>query len=199
MSFPSARVRNDCDPWNGRRARAPLDSDRLGLQREREIVAEVHDLRVLDTRRGLELERRDDRPGVIGGDFPVHVELAALVLDQPSHLEELPVDLVIDVGDLLTRLEEIHVGQTLGREVPLRVLPGLRPHRLPRFRPRQVRQLELFGITGERAFEFVHELVRLLRLESRPGRRTANRPDRGEVAIGLEERRDEDLFRPILG
>ena len=81
---------------DGRRAADALDADRLRLQRQREIVAEVHDLGVLHAGRRLELERRDDRAGMIRGDFAFDGELAAALFDEVPDLEELLVHLVVD-------------------------------------------------------------------------------------------------------
>ena len=93
----------------------PLDAHRLRLEREREIVAEVDDFRVLDARGRLELVRRDDRAGVIRGDLAVHRELLATVLDQMAELEIFLVHLLVDRRLVRRRREEPHEGKALFR------------------------------------------------------------------------------------
>ena len=81
---------------DGRRAADALDADRLRLQRQRQIVAEVDDFGVLHAGGRLELERGDDRAGVIRGHFAVDGELAAALFDEMPDVEELLVDVVVD-------------------------------------------------------------------------------------------------------
>ena len=76
----------------------PVDADGLGLEGEREVVREAHDLRVLDAGVGLELVGGDHGPGVDllhGAHDP---ELAALRLQDAALLEEAVV--VDDDGPL---------------------------------------------------------------------------------------------------
>ena len=116
MSLPSASVRSDGELWNfsdsidvaqrddlaaarvghldadARAARQPLDADRLGREREREVLGEAHDLVDLDAGGGPELVRRDDRARVVLGDLALDAELGALRRDRPAGLgEQLPV------------------------------------------------------------------------------------------------------------
>src|ERR1051326_5979301 len=97
-----------------RRSADALDADRLRLARQREIVAEVHHLRVLHAGGRLELERRHDRPRMVGRHLSFDGELAAALLDEMANLEELLVDLVVDLVLLRSRRQQIDRRQQVG-------------------------------------------------------------------------------------
>ncbi len=124
MIFAAAGVGNlDAD---ARPAGQALDADRLGRERERQVLREPHDLVDLDARRRPELVRRDDGPGVVLGDLAFHVELGALRGDLPARLGERPA---VDRLGLLPLLEKrdrrIRVAGDRQRQALLGVLLGL--------------------------------------------------------------------------
>ena len=63
-----------------------VDADRLGLEREAEVVDESGDARVLDAGVGLELVGGDDRAGADVLDLARDVELLALLGDARGDL-----------------------------------------------------------------------------------------------------------------
>ena len=109
----------------------PIDQDRLGLHREAQIVGEPGDLRVFDASVGLELERGDDRARMYLDDGSLDRELAALLLEQPRAVHELPL---VDLALGLRRIEE---RQRRQRVVPL---PPFRRRLCLRLRIRQRRR-----------------------------------------------------------
>ena len=90
---------------DARAAGQPLDADRLGREREREVLREPHDLVDLDAGGGPELVGRDDGPGVVLGDLALDVELGALRRDLAARLGE---HLAVDRIRLLPLLEQRH-------------------------------------------------------------------------------------------
>ena len=101
---------------DGRGAADALDADRLGLEGQSQIVAEVDDLGVLHAGGRLELERRHDRAGVIGRDLALDRELPAALFDEVADLEELLVDIVVDRVLLRPGGEQIDGRQEVVRE-----------------------------------------------------------------------------------
>ena len=84
---------------DGGLARQPVDDDRLGLQRQAQVVGQVGDLAVLDAGIGLELEGRDHRARVNLDDRAFDRELPALLFEQPRPFHQLAlVDLALDLG-----------------------------------------------------------------------------------------------------
>ncbi len=84
---------------DGGLARQPVDDDRLGLQRQAQVVGQPGDLAVLHAGVRLELEGRDDRARMDLHDRAFDRELAALLLEQPRAFHQLAlVDLALDLG-----------------------------------------------------------------------------------------------------
>ena len=99
-----------------RRPGNAFDPDRLRLEREREIVGEIDDLRVLHTGRGLELERGDDRSGMVGGDLSVDREFGTALFDQPARVHVAAMSRFVDLLFPRPGLQEIRIREPLGRE-----------------------------------------------------------------------------------
>ena len=94
--------------------RAPghaVDAHRLGLERQREVVLEVDDLRHLDARRRLQLVDGDDRPGADPFDRPLDAELGAARADDLAQPHQLAL---VDAAARLLEREEVDRRQGAG-------------------------------------------------------------------------------------
>ena len=80
-----------------------FDQHRLGLHGEAQIVGQAGHLAVLHAGVRLELERRDDRPGMDLDDRALDGELAALLLEQPRRFHQLAL---VDLALGLRRIEQ---------------------------------------------------------------------------------------------
>ena len=98
-----------------------IDEDRLGLHGQAEVIGEPGDLAVLHAGVGLELVGRDDRAGVDLHHVPLDRELAALLLELPGAVHELPlVDFLLRLGRVEQRERRLRVGAVallLGRQL----------------------------------------------------------------------------------
>ncbi len=109
-------------------SRDAIDEDRLGLHRQAQVVGQPRDLAVLDAGVGFELVRRDDRTGVDLHHVPFDRELAALLLELPGAVHQLPlVDFLFTPGRVEQRERRLRVGAALSiRRFLRRQLLGIR-------------------------------------------------------------------------
>ena len=85
-----------------------VDADRLGLERQRQVVGEADDLRVLDAGVGLELVGGDHGPGVDLAHRAHHAELGRLQLQDLAALEQA---VVVELRAALGLVEDGERGQ----------------------------------------------------------------------------------------
>ena len=101
---------------DARAAGQPLDPDRLGREREREVLGEAHDLVDLDPRGRPELVGRDDGPRVVLRDLPLDAELRALGRDDAPGLGQEPPCPRCPVAFPLLEERDLRVRVALHRE-----------------------------------------------------------------------------------